>query len=194
MPRAVLLLAASSALLGCAVLRPPPSDPSSEFSLRTRWFNTRARLDGNQLVGRGVDVVHIDDGYRGWTGGRPVNLSARGNRLVGLVGEQVTELQVEPLPGGFRIGGSFGGDPGAITLTGDVLVGRIGMCVYDFRRSGSDGTWFVSRPARRDHSWVQLSVPSQLGARPLADRAAMLAFFLMHTCGRPGTTVANPYT
>jgi hypothetical protein len=191
MAHAGLACVAAAAVIGCAAVRPPVADQRSDFSLRTATFTVRATLEGDQLFGRGVDVVRGPGGYRGRTGQRLVHLSARGDHLVGFVGEERADLTIEPLADGIRIRGSFGGEGGSLAVTDQYVVGRIGTCVFDFHRAGGGSNAYLGRSLDWDRGWLQLELPTDLGARPAQERAAFATFFLLQLCGQTSLSAAS---
>jgi hypothetical protein len=189
MTRAVLWLFGFVLPLGCASVRAPAPDSQTDFTFRTGWGTARARLEGNALFGRGVNVVQTPDGYRGWTGQRLIHLSARGSRLVGFVGEETADLQVEPLAEGVLIHGTFGGEGGSLAVTKEQVVGRIGTCIFDFHRD--PGATSYLGPLTRDRIRLQLGLPTLLAGRPPQERAAFLSFFLLQLCRRTAGHTAH---
>ena len=170
-------------LSGCASTGGLDADSRSDFVFGGPWKKANARLDGGDLHGMGVSVSLRSGDYRGRLGPRAVHLSTRGNRLVGMVGVEQTELTVEDHPRALLVRGSFGGDGGVIALTGAQIVGRIGTCVYDLRRPAPDAVYYEGRSDDVHHRPLKFRVPDGLAARPAAERGAFLALFLMWTCG-----------
>jgi hypothetical protein len=180
-------LVAVTVLAGCASVGGPASDSSADFVFRSGWRSANARLDGNDLFGMGMTIAHESGDYRGRVGALPVNLSTRGDRIVGMVGVVPTAITVEDHPNALLVRGSFAGDSGLVALTDARMVGRIGTCVYDLRRRGPEAVYYEGRSNDHERRPVMFRLPADLKARPAQERAAFLSLFLIWTCGRSAT-------
>jgi hypothetical protein len=174
---------AVTVLAGCASVGGPASDSNADFVFRGGWNSANARLEGNDLYGMGMSIAHDSGDYRGRLGGAQVNLSTRGNRIVGMVGNLPTVLRVEDHPSALLVRGSFAGAGGLIALSDSRVVGRIGTCVYDLRRRGPDTVYYEGRTNDSERRPLMFRLPDDLKARSPQERAAFMALFMLWTCG-----------
>ena len=116
-----------------------------------------------------------------------VHLSTQGDRIFGLMGDQRTDLRFEPLPGGVRIEGVFAGEGGALAMTPERIVGRIGLCVWDLWRRDPEALGYDGRAVDRNRTALLLAVPGQLRRQSTEEQAAYLTLFLMNLCEGSGS-------
>ncbi len=178
--------AAAAALLatlvaGCAGLFPNiEKDPDfgQYFTMRASGTAEQAKLTAEGLSGSETEVAKKADGYRGRAPIGIVDLRIEDNHIVGSAGRGPTDLYVEEANNSLKIRGSYGGKLGEIELTPEKLVGVVGTCQYDLARP-KGAVWYTGRRSCDvAMSGAELALPTAFEARPVAERALLLAVFL----------------
>lgn len=167
---------------GCPTAIPlTPGHPelAHYFTLRTHGTTQQARLEGTRLHGPDVDVVKLEDGYRGQAYIRLIDLRVEDDRIIGMVGPGRTELYVSEIPDGLRVEGLYAGSLGRLELRSDEIAGSLGRCTFDLLRTSTRGFWYEGRAVCGGSVMsAQLALPDELPKRPLLERALLTAVFL----------------
>src|SRR5205814_171538 len=83
------------------------------FTLSVLGGTEQAKLEGPRLHGAGLEVSHLDGGYRGTGRSGVIDLRTEGNKISGNVGAGSTELYVDDGLQGLPGLGTPAGDPRA---------------------------------------------------------------------------------
>src|SRR4051812_26574317 len=92
--------------MGCAsALTPVEKQPDfgQYFTMSMLGDTEQARLEGPRLFGAGLEVSHVDGGYRGTGPSGVIDLHTEGNKVSGSVGAGSTELFIDDGPQGLHL-------------------------------------------------------------------------------------------
>lgn len=139
------------------------------------------RLEGDSITGPKTSLRMGEDGMHGRYLTRNVSLQWNYQELTGSVGERPTRLQLAE-GDDTRVWGTFAGMAVSLTEDGTWLQGMVGACAYALKREGDDykGMRECGSKLERD---IAFSFPQAIAARPVGERAALMA--LMLTNARP---------
>jgi hypothetical protein len=176
------LVLALGVLAGCAGLRASEQDPdfAQRFTHRGQDETTQARLEGDRLYGATIEVSKVaPDTYAGRLHGVPTDLRTVPGKITGSVGNLPTDLNVSSSGDALRLQGIFAGAIGTIDVTPRFIRGKIGQCSYAMTREPSS-PWYVGKSVcgAKGLQFSDVALPRDLDARPLEDRAALVAMFL----------------
>jgi len=149
----------------------------------------QARLTEEGLFGPDVSIRRVENGYRGTSLDRVVDLDLRQpDKVAGIYGSGPVSLTWAPDDGGLRIRGLFGGQISNLLISDKKIAGTLGDCTYQM-----EGEGHLYRGFQRCRSITQrdsvLEVPSILDTQALNERVAVLSLVL--ATYRP---VADPVT
>lgn len=173
-----LLLSTATALLlgtGCAATsgaHAPAGVPLGNASVEP------LRLDGSDLTGPSSSLLIAKDGMRGRFRTRPVALQWTHQEMTGSVGDLATHLQLAE-GDDTRVWGTFAGIALDLTEDGTWLHGRVGLCAYALKREG-DSLRGMRDCGTELERGIEVSFPQELAARPVGERAALMALMLVN--------------
>ena len=128
------------------------------------------------VVGRTSSLRVSDEGMRGRYRSVPVDVTWNAQYLKGVVGGQLTRLELAE-GDDTRISGAFAGMPVDLVIEKGGLSGRVGECHYAlFRVKGGFRGPAACGGARQDDA--VLVYPDELKEKPLGEQAALLSLML----------------
>ena len=139
-------------------------------------------VDGSRITGPNVMLQRDEKGLRGQGPLGVVDLRNEGNTLRGFIGQQPTELHLEPNEkGGFLMRGMFGGILSSLEVTSEHIQGQLGRCQYDLQRyPAATGVAYNGQRVCGAHIMEPTTItlsPTINGLPPL-ERAALMAILL----------------
>lgn len=137
------------------------------------------RLDGPALTGPTSSLLIAEDGMRGRFRTRPVALQWTHQEMTGSVGDLATRLQLAE-GDDTRVWGTFAGMALDLTEDGTWLHGRVGLCAYALKRDGDTLRGMRDCGTALERG-IEVSFPQTLAARPVGERAALMALMLVNT-------------
>jgi hypothetical protein len=142
------------------------------------------------VVGRTSSLRVSDDGMRGRYRSVPVDVSWNAQYVKGMVGGQLTRLELAE-GDDTRFTGAFAGMPVDLVIEKGGLSGRVGECHYAlFRVKGGFRGPAACGGARQDDARVVF--PDALAQKPLGEQAALLALVLAPHMERRYVGVQRP--
>jgi hypothetical protein len=137
------------------------------------------RLEGTAITGPTSTLLIAQDGLRGRYRTRPVALQWDYQRLTGTVGERASHLQLAE-GDDTRVWGTFAGMAMDLTEDGTWLHGRVGPCAYALKRDGDTFKGMRDCGTSLERG-VEVAFPQELAARPVGERAALMALALVNS-------------
>ncbi|MFP2927957.1 hypothetical protein ACLESO_22715 [Pyxidicoccus sp. 3LG] len=137
------------------------------------------RLEGAAITGPNSSLVIDEGGMRGRYLTRHVSLQWNYQEMTGSVGDMATRLQLAE-GDDTRVWGTFAGMAMDLTEDGTWLHGRVGACAYALKRDG-DSLKGMRECANKLERGIEVSFPQELAARPVGERAALMALVLVNT-------------
>ena len=179
MKRLLLSTATVLSLLGTGCAATSGAQASTQGVLLGNASVEPLRLEGTTITGPNSSLSIEGDGMRGRFRTRPVALQWNYQEMTGSVGELSTHLQLAE-GDDTRVWGTFAGLAVDLTEDGTWMHGRVGQCAYALKREGDTfkGMRDCGSSLERD---VEVSFPQELTARPVGERAALMAFMLINT-------------
>jgi len=157
---------------------PQPAKPVT-MSLSIPGDLREMTFDGPRIYGSWLEIVHLDETYRGRAFNKPVDLRVNDNLIEGTVGGR-TELHLKVEANSFTVQGLNADKLGSLEVRPDRIAGQLGGCQYDLRDAKVRGAYYQGfRACPTKPEPAALSFAPEVAAMPPKDRAALLALLLV---------------